>query len=295
MTRLRGILLAAAAAPLLLTGACAQTGTTGNAAGAAGSSSAAAGPLDDPDALVLRTESFGGFVPVEHVVGRIPEVSVYADGRVITQGPVPAIYPGPALPNLQVATIDQAAIGKLVREGLDAGVRTGADFGRPNVADAPSTRVTVVTAEGTQSVTAEALHEGQPDDPMLTAEQRAARTRLAAFVKKLQDLSGTGGQPYDAAQLAALSRPWVDPGSTDLPKQTAKAWPGPALPGAVLNKDLGIGCVIVSGAQQDKVLAAAKDANALTPWTSDYKKWSVIFRPLLPDEKNGCAVVKAAR
>jgi hypothetical protein len=191
-------------------------------------------------------------------------------------------------------------VRQLIREAVAAGVRTWTDFGQPNVADAPSTRVTVVTAEGPQSVTAEALHEGQPDDPLLTAEQRAARAKLAAFVKKLQDLGQTQapGQAapvaYDAEQVAALARPWATPGN-DLPKPSAKAWPGPALPGAILNQNVNIGCVIVAGAEKDKVLAAAKDANALTGWTSGYKKWAVTFRPLLPDETNGCAVLKGSR
>jgi hypothetical protein len=36
------------------------------------------------------------------------------------------------------------------------------------------------------------------------------------------------------------------------------------------------------------VLAAAATANAATPWDSGGTRWSVAFRPLLPDE-SGCA------
>ena len=50
----------------------------------------------------------------------------------------------------------------------------------------------------------------------------------------------------------------------------------------------------VTGAEQDEVLAAAKGANANTPWTSGGKQFTVTFRPLLPDE-TGCADLKAAR
>jgi hypothetical protein len=42
------------------------------------------------------------------------------------------------------------------------------------------------------------------------------------------------------------------------------------------------------------VLAAAKSAKSITPWTSGGRQWTVVFRPLLPDEA-GCADLKAAR
>ncbi|MET0425363.1 MAG: hypothetical protein ABW046_15880 [Actinoplanes sp.] len=290
MTRLRGTLIAAAV-PLFLLSACAQPGNVADAA----SPTAPAPAAGD---LVLRADSFGGFVPPEQVVGAIPSVSVYGDGRVITEGPVPAIYPGPALPNLQVQQITPELVRQLVQEGQTAGVRTGADFGRPNVADAPSTRVTVLTGNGPQSVTVEALNEGRPDDPMLTPDQQTARTKLAAYVKKLQDLPTAEGmphpKPYEAQQVAVLARPWSKPGN-DLPRPDTKAWPGPALPGPVLNQNIGIGCVLVSGAEQATVLTAAAKANALTSWTQGGQKWAITFRPLLPDEKNGCAVVKGAK
>ena len=41
---------------------------------------------------------------------------------------------------------------------------------------------------------------------------------------------------------------------------------------------------MVSGEDLTTLLAAAKDANALTPWTSGGTEYHLIFRPLLPDE-----------
>jgi hypothetical protein len=47
--------------------------------------------------------------------------------------------------------------------------------------------------------------------------------------------------------------------------------------------------VVVGGDQATAVLAAAGNGNALTPWVgADGSRWSVTFRPLLPDE-SGCA------
>ena len=51
---------------------------------------------------------------------------------------------------------------------------------------------------------------------------------------------------------------------------------------------LDVGCVVATGEQASAVLAAARPANAATPWVSGGTRWSVAFRPLLPDE-SGCA------
>ncbi|BAL90431.1 hypothetical protein AMIS_52110 [Actinoplanes missouriensis 431] len=293
MTRTRG-LLTAAAIPMLLLGACARPGAAGEA-GAPGPvtgspvTESAAVPADD--AVVLRVHHRGGFVPPQFLVGRLPLVSVYADGRVITEGPTTLIYPGPALPNLQVARISPQQVKQLAAEAEKAGVKTGADFGTPGVADIPSTVVTVVTGYGTQTVDVVALNEAQPDDSALTAANRADRKKLKAFVDKLTGLGGTGAEPYRPRELAAIAQPWTDPG--DGLGGEPVAWPGPQLPGEALNKAAGIHCVAVSGAQKDAVWAAASTANQRTAWTSGDKQWSVLFRPLLPDE-SGCGSLRSA-
>src|SRR4051812_27728701 len=179
MTRLRGTLMAAAV-PLFLLGACARPAADGAPAAPPGSPAA---PVTNADDLVLRAESYGGFVPADLTVGRLPEGSVYSDGRVITNRPVPAIYPAPALPNIQQQMISEAQVKQLLQQAQAAGVRNGVDFGHPNVADAPTTRITVVTTQGRQSVAVEALQQSRPDDPQLTQAQRDARAKLAGFVK----------------------------------------------------------------------------------------------------------------
>ena len=288
MTTLRGPIAATAAATLFLIGACARP--AGDAAG--GTAPSAAVPAGDD--LVLRVRQEGGFVPPERIVGRIPTVSVYADGRIITEGPVTMVYPGPALPNLQVERIDPARVTDLAEQAVQAGVRTGADLGTPGVADAPTTRIDVVTAGGRQTVSAAALGEAMPDDPNLSAAQRAARAKLSGFVRSLTEREPGAQQPYRAQAMAALAQPYDKP-DDGLPKQPGPiAWPGPALPGEYLNPNVKIGCVVATGAQLDTVLAAVAKANQNTPWSSGGNTYSITFRPLLPDE-SGCADLKAAR
>jgi hypothetical protein len=290
MTRLRGT-LTAAAVPLILLSACAQAAGSGATGVAASDASASQGA----DTLVLRAERLGGFVPADLTVGRLPMVSVYGDGRVVTDGPVNLMAPGPALPNVQVQMITPELVRQLAKEAAAAGVRTGTDFGRPNVADAPSTRVTVSTGGATQTVTVEALGEAQSNDPSLTAAQRDARTKLAAYVTKVTGLSTATGMPAPSAYVpdavAVLAHPFAPAGDLKSPEM---AWAGPALPGEMVNENIGMGCVVVTGTQKDQVLAAAKKATAITPWTAGGKKWLIKFRPLLPDEK-GCAALKGDR
>ena len=291
MTNLRGPVAAIAGAALFLLGACARPASdpTGRDAGASGAEKPAGSEL------VLRVRQEGGFVPPEQIAGRIPMVSVYADGRVITEGPVVAIYPGPAMPNVQMQRIEEDKVAELADRAVAAGVRSATDLGRPAVADAPTTRIDVVTAGGTQSVSVEALNEATLDDPMLTEPQKAARAELAAFVRELTDLrDASESETYPVQTMAALAQPYHKP-NDGLPEQPRPlAWPGPALPGEHLDPNIEIGCVVASGAELDEIMAAVADANMNTPWSSGGKQYRVTFRPLLPDE-TGCEDLRSAR
>jgi hypothetical protein len=296
MTRLRGSWAAAVAVTFFLLSACARTDGTPGGPGSGGPSDPESSAPVTADSLVLRIERVGGFVAPDQMLGQLPVVSVYADGRVITQGPQIMIYPGPALPNVLVQQADPAVAAGLAQKGVAAGVQAGADLGQPGVADAPTTRITVATPGGVRTLDAVALTEAQPNDPRLTEPQRAARAKLAAFVQEVTDLSGAAGMPkavpYQPTAIAAFTRPYAKP-ENGLPKQPQPvAWPGPALPGEMLTGTTG--CVTASGDAGAAVLAAAKKANAITPWTSGGKQWSLTFRPLMPDE-TGCADLKGAR
>jgi hypothetical protein len=242
-----------------------------------------------PTDLVLQVSSGGGLMPVAYTVVGIPELSIYGDGRVITTGPVPEIYPGPALPNLQLQHIAAADIQALVRRALASGVGSGEDLGFPNVADAPTTHISVLTAKGTRTTDAPALGIGSADG--LTSRQQTARRRLEDLVNALRNLDQTLGrkkidQPvaYVPEQIAAVAEEWRA-GDGQLADPPPVDWPGAtALPGPTVGNGL-VHCVTTPAGP---VLAAAKQANARTPWVSANAKWSVLFRPLLPQEQS-CA------
>jgi hypothetical protein len=82
------------------------------------------GVVSHPDGsdVVVQVEWTGGFVPYEYLFTSLPLFTLLGDGRVIVQGPVTAIYPGPALPNLQVRSLTeegiQAVLFRLTESGL---------------------------------------------------------------------------------------------------------------------------------------------------------------------------------
>jgi hypothetical protein len=282
----------AAAAPLLmLVSACAQP-----AADAAPAAPPPAAEALGADEVALRVTHAGGFVAPQSIPSRVPALSIYGDGRVITEGPVPAIYPGPALPNLQQSRISTADVDALVSRAVKAGVGAGTDLGQPGVADAATTRFVVNTEAGLKRTDAYALE--MPDDGgMLTDAQKAARKKLSDLLAALQDLPKTLGQGavteeggYQAKVVAGIATPYTQQPENvvEIDPPAPVVWPGPALPGARLNQAVEVGCVAATGDQGRAVLAAAGKANAMTPWSSAGKKWSVLLRPLLPDE-SGCA------
>src|SRR3954469_22813419 len=93
---------------MLLAASCGEKSNAG--AGGSTGASGGAGAIGHPtgsDDLVLRMDVSGGFVPAEVTLKNVPGVSIFGDGRMIVTGPVIEIYPGPALPNLQVTRLTE--------------------------------------------------------------------------------------------------------------------------------------------------------------------------------------------
>lgn len=275
------------AALALLTAAC---GRLNDGAGSDG-----ADPISHPTGpndLVLRVETGGGFVPVEVNLGAVPGVSIYGDGRMIVQGPVPEIYPGPALPNLQVTQLSEDAVQAILQAASDAGLMDGdASYDYPCVTDLPTTTFTVVAEGRTNVVSAYALGFDQGSCQGVDEEARAA---LLAFQTDLGDLRGLapGGsigeeEPYVPTEMRVFVLPYL--GEPELPQQPVE-WPVPGSldtfgrPIDVLEDSR---CGVVSGEDLAGLLDAAATANQLTPWMSEGTEHRLIFRPLLPDE-HGC-------
>ncbi|MGN6521983.1 MAG: hypothetical protein ACTHMZ_02040, partial [Actinomycetes bacterium] len=226
----------------------------------------------------------------------------------ITEGPVPASYPGPAMPNLPQAQLSPAQLRSIVESVLAAGVGSGGtgdtDWGQPHVADAATTDVTVRVGTGYATASVYALSEAEQGDNGLTpAQQRRRQALLTAIERAGAARVATTG--YRAKRGAVIARPETgtetDPGTgtgtdidTDqpesgLPTPQTQVWSGPSpTTGTTAGLPEGWHCLLLDAAQWASLRPSLADSNQLTRWLADGREWHFVVRPLLPDER-GCA------
>ena len=253
-----------------------------------------ADPLAHPmgsDELVLQVTTGGGFVPIEYNLTSMPEFSLYGDGRVIVSGPVDAIYPGPALPNLQTTVVSEDVIVEILSAAQEAGLlRTGVDYGQPGIADGPTTTF-VINVGGTSfrsDIYALGMDSG---DGNLTAEQQQARAIVQDLRSNLVDLTGFVSEPpswapYEYSALAVFSRavdPTAGPGGTDVMPNVLD-WPLADLSTAGSEVMEGVRKIVVSGEDLDTLRPLLSQATQISLWRSGGSSYNLSFRPLLPDE-----------
>jgi hypothetical protein len=260
------------------------------------------GAIDHPDGAVsvLEVRYEGGFVPPEHVFSALPSFTLLGDGRVFVVGPVPAIFPGPALPNLQVRRLTDGGMQALLELAKDSGALSqdatyngAAQF----VADAPDT-VFALNAAGRQvRVSVYALGFLEGTQPGMSAEEVAVHRSLNELRDRLVDLDAwladehwaeAAWQPYQPEALALLVRP---AGDVDHGVPAGRmAWPleqAPAAFGVETRLEIGR-CGVVSGDEAALMLEGLHGATQITEWMHHGTPYSVVARPLLPGEELAC-------
>lgn len=182
---------------VLALAACSSAGSTSNPT-VTPSPSGITYPTGAAD-LVLRLRYVGGFAPPSAHLVDLPVISVHGDGTVIVPGPVPAIFPGPALPNLQRATISPTGMQRLLEAARDAGLLgPDAHYDLGGIMDA-STAEFVVNADGrVHTISAYALMEGGDVPGGPDPAVNAARAKLAGFRAQLGNLEGLLGPELSA-------------------------------------------------------------------------------------------------
>jgi len=252
------------------------------------------------DDLVIRLRYVGGFAPPSAHVLDIPVISIYGDGTVIVPGAIPAIYPGPALPNLQRATITPAGMRILLEAARDAGLLgPDAHYDMGGIMDASSSEFTVNADGSIHTISAYALFESggrEPQNPGADPAVVEARAKLLLFQNQLTNLEALLGPeigdatPYVAESLQLLVSDGA-PVDEQALGQNPIEWPlseplatfGEPMPALIM----GERCGVVSGTDADTLLPLFGQANTLTPWTDDGAAFGIAVRPLLPGE-TGC-------
>ena len=265
-------------------------------------SAGAVTPSPSPDALdgdkpVFRLSWDGGFVTPEMLLGRMPIVTVYADGRVITNGPVLAIYPGRLMPNLQEHTLSAEGLQRLIDLAREKDLLKTVHYDFPGMADAADTVLEIELDGKSYRVSAYALAEAGVDiaAPGLDQATIDGRADLRAFVDALTGIPA--GDFVDEEHPFALdgvriyaSRAVIVPNSELPGEQPAIDWPLADLATAgdkVDNAVLDVRCQVVEGEDLAEVLPLLQDANSLSTFRSEGQPYSFIVVPLLPGE-TGC-------
>ena len=244
------------------------------------------------DQLVLRIASGGGLVPPQFTLTQTPLFALYGDGLIVVQGPVDSKFPGPLLPNLRQIRITPAEIQKIVAAADAAGLLgPDARFDATNIFDAGTTTFTATVDGQTHTIGAYALgYEVTVGDAVLAE----ARKKLSGFEDALGDLAaflsrGLGDEAaYDAAATRLFTSPVDASVQSDQTRQTL-AWPLSVDPGTAgeATQVPKTRCLVVTGSDQAAFLAIAKTANSQTVWSYGTNSYSVLMRPLYPDE-TGC-------
>jgi len=266
-----------------------------------GPSAIAPSPSNPAAQLLLKVTSEGGFINPIVTLNALPMVEVFADGRILRPGPVPAIAPGPLLPNVTVRSVGAAGAAQIAAAIRAAGLDQEASAG-PGIPGDSGTDVFSVTLDGkttTTRISGNGPGVGRPGgEPGVGGSGGSAAPGGAAalaLLDRLLDPSETWGaaggqdaryQPEGYRVFAAPGAPQADPALTQKPV----AWPlstGLASFGTPATPDRG-----VAGLRQGAVVGA--DAKVLGPvleratkatgFTSDGGTWTLYVRPLLPDE-----------
>lgn len=245
-----------------------------------------------PNEIVLQITAGGGFVPVEYNLTLVPHFSLYGDGRVIVSGPVPAIYPGPALPNLQTTVVSEDAVQAILSAARDAGLFDPAfDYGRPTITDVATTSI-VINADGTTYVSDIYALGMEAGASGLTQEQQQARAVVGDLQSRLMDLSTFTGEeivwePYEYPALAVYIQA-VDPSLDGDPGDVEPnriEWPlGDLSTGGEPVQPEGFRRLVISGEELDALRPLLTEATFITVWESGGSEYHLFFRPLLPEE-----------
>jgi hypothetical protein len=265
-------------------------------------------PSPDSPALLLRMEPFGGTQPPELQLIAMPDFSLFDDGSIYRLGPVIAVFPPAALPNVTRMQVSASAIAAIMGEARAAGLDQPLTVpNEPLSAESPSHRFLFndhgtmvesrvwglnVDAEQAPDWGDEALAQHQalrsfaaylanlpmslPAEDLLEQEMPIDPDRLQVLsFEASPDLALASGVPnFDQPPLEWPLATSLEERSTPLELD-----PEPGLP--------ALGCVEIGGADAQAVVETSRQGDLLSPWLDDGTTYGVLLKPLLPDQR-GC-------
>jgi hypothetical protein len=235
-------------------------------------------------------------IPPESQFTWLPYALITADGVVVTQGAVPAIFPGPLVPPLFGAPITEAGFNQVVERARTLGLLDGdGDFSPSDPVVGGLSGLIELRVDGTMREVTGDPNSGiecitTPCDPVPGSPEA-----FGTFWRELGDLRSLAGDeleaeteyhpegyalligvtPPDDAGLAPQVQPW--------PLETPLAKTGVPIGDAGLPR-----CATVEGEDAPTLEAAFAGANQLTLWADagadPADAVSIAVRPLLPGD-----------
>ena len=262
---------------------------------ASGAPSVAPSPSAATSILLLKVTTEGGFINPAATLAALPLAAVYADGRIMTPGPVDAIYPGPLMAPVSVRDIGTAGAAAILAAIRQAALDQPAASG-PGIPGDAGTNVFTVVVDGV--TTTSQFAGSQPGRPGPVASGDEERVAALALLDRLLDPTDTWGAPAAAETpyVPTGYRIYVAPGGPPADPQASQSpveWPL-ATPLA----DFGIPAVPdrgIAGLRQGVALGedaatlrpVLERATTLTAFASGGSSFTLSVRPLLPDELGG--------
>jgi hypothetical protein len=232
-------------------------------------------PIEHPtgtDEVVVEISYEGGFMPAEAIFAQLPTLLVTGDGRHFTLGPVPAVYPGPLLPNVQVEALGEVDVQRLLGLAAEHGLFTEREYESPdNIADAPDTVVTIHANGETYIHRAYALGIGSGLDD---AGEEGDRAELQAFVEAARFELDQGSETvaFEPETYLLRATPVTDLTGFELPP-TVVDWPAVGISLADASDCLAV--------PADTVGDLFAGANQLTFFVEDDVTYHVAAKPQL--------------
>lgn len=275
--------LAIVLAALLMVAACGTPGPS-------------AVPSDPPEGSFALRATLSQAIPPEVRFTWLPNVLITTDGTVVRQGPVPAIFPGPLLPNLQGAPLSDAGYDLIVERARALGLLEGSgDFVPAGMPLGGQTGSVALRIDGElRTITGDPNRIIQcittPCDP-----EPGTPEAFGTFWAELGDLGSLIGSelgqdtvyhPGGFALLIGVE----PPDDSGLGRQVA-TWPLDtpiADIGIPVGNELRPRCGTVAGEDAATLEAAFAAANQLTMWVDrggdPADAVSIAVRPVLPGE-----------
>ncbi len=292
-------------APLvvILVAACGSGGATPTPAPAtpAPASPSAAPSATPPAAGFVIRASWTQALPPRALFGNIPQMVVTDDGRVVTQGPVAEIYPGPLVAPLVQRPISPKGVAALLQAAKDAGLlRQGGDFtGGALPPGAAAGRLQIVVDGVTYDLIGNTSAAVPcPQDKSCPAPVPGTPAAFSTFWYRLLDMASWlepelgPEQPYTPASYAIIVGPPPEPWQGATPVVWPVAEPALDAFGKPVRGEPATHCGIADGDLATALRPLFATATQLTPFVataSASATHGLTVRPLLPGDEDPCA------